>query len=291
MIRLEPGARATVLNTAFVNNSVATGKPDAIASGPVMGLYSGLSPDSSPGAAAWFQNCTFSGSLAAVAGEVAVESRACQVFTNTALPTVWDRELSEEVDAWPLVARPEGEPEADVFMNVSDAGAAFPRPDDPVFVRILTAHEARTRLPVGVTALPNGTDFVTADPYAGVAGPGAVAEGPTAAGAVIDTGASPEPADVGEAVPVVSGGDGRADAPGAAPGAPRDVLVPVPLPAGDGEAATSPTAGTTADGTGDEQQPETVVAEDVANDGQALSAHAWCSFAAVSAALLAVTAA
>lgn len=165
-MRLEPGARATLSDVTFRKNTVATGKPDAVASGPVMGLYAGLTSGAS---AAWFHNCSFGEHTSAVAGEVSVENSNCRVYSNTKLPTVWDLNLQRELNAWPLAPADSASSEnVDVFAEV-EAGNDFLRPTDELFVRIVTEQAQRTRLPApDVPALPDGTEFITRDPYSGI---------------------------------------------------------------------------------------------------------------------------
>ena len=176
VLRLEPGARATISGSTFLNNEVATGKPNAVAAGPVMGLYAGLG-SASQGAAAWFHDCEFGGSMSSVSGEVAVENRNCRVYSNTKLPRVWDLQLERELSAWPL-AQPDGSEsgaaggqlQEDVFADV-EAGPSsdFLRPSDDFIVRIMREEAISTKLPsANPSSLPAGTDFITRDPYAGI---------------------------------------------------------------------------------------------------------------------------
>lgn len=159
-MRLAPGARATVSQTTFFNNTVAATASGAVAAGPVMGLYAGL-PDSrgSQSSAAWFHDCEFRDSTSSVSGEVAVENRDCHVFASRDAPGVWDVQLGREVRPWPL---------ADVFTD-TDAQLNFLRPSDSALQRIVqdesqsTGHDS-----VIDNDLPERTDFFTSDPYAGI---------------------------------------------------------------------------------------------------------------------------
>lgn len=129
-IRLEPGARATVTASVFERNTAARGGGSASGSGPIMGLHTGVS---GIGAAAWFDDCLFRGNVAPSPGEVAVGDRACRVYSNTRLPTVWDRALRREVASWqlvPLQTQQSPQEQVDVFAVVADEGGAFLRPTD-----------------------------------------------------------------------------------------------------------------------------------------------------------------
>lgn len=176
MLRLAPGARATLDNCTFANNVVAAATADTIAAGPVIGLYgSEAAKPSADGAAAWFNNCRFVGSASALPGEAAVESRACRVYSSTRLPTVWDLGLVQEVSAWPLALQQGSERGGgDVFADVSGrGGGAFPRPSDDVFTELVTNQASAPRLPpVAFRALPNGTEYATWDPYVTLGGIG-----------------------------------------------------------------------------------------------------------------------
>ena len=154
------------MNTTFYNNEVTSDEADIVAAGPVMGLYTGPGKN---GAAAWFQDCQFDGSIADVPGEVAVEDRSCRVYSNTLQPSVWDLQLSREVSAWPLET-PEvadsGQGRPDVFAE-AEAGSEFLRPGDDFLQSIVKEESASTGLdPIAIEDLPQGTDFVTRDPYA-----------------------------------------------------------------------------------------------------------------------------
>ena len=166
VIRLKAGARATIADTAFVNNEVASASSEVTSAGPVMGLYTRLSSGRRWGAAAWFQDCTFDGSSSSVPGEVAVENRECHIFSNLEQPKVWDVELSREVGSWPLI-KSEG-PGPDVLaMNMHvTRKSAFLRPSDSLFQLILEDQAASTALEAAVIPrLPLGTTFITQDPY------------------------------------------------------------------------------------------------------------------------------
>ena len=166
VIRLKAGARATIADTAFVNNEVASASSEVTSAGPVMGLYTRLSSGRRWGAAAWFQDCTFDGSSSSVPGEVAVENRECHIFSNLEQPKVWDVELSREVGSWPLI-KSEG-PGPDVLaMNMHvTRKSAFLRPSDSLFQLIVTDQAANTALEATVIPrLPLGTAFITEDPY------------------------------------------------------------------------------------------------------------------------------
>jgi hypothetical protein len=160
VMRLEAGAIATVSNTTFENNSVSSGKPGEVAAGPVAGLKD---DDTSKGAAIWFQYCVFKESNSgAVEGDVSVTSRRCRVYSNTFSPTVWDLERSQEFNPWLLA------PREDLTSASDDAfdGRRFPTESDPFFQRMAAEQAESTGLPaVTPAALPDGTDFVTQDPY------------------------------------------------------------------------------------------------------------------------------
>ena len=168
VIRLEPGARATIAHTTFLNNEVGTDAPDTVAAGPVMGLYAGSDKQ---GAAAWFQDCEFGGSIADGPEEVAIANRYCRVYSTTALPTVWDRELGRQVSAWGLILDDVfddtmGQPAVNAFEDVeSDTGSAFLRPRDETFQRIVREESTSTLLQLfEIEYLPEGTEFNTSDP-------------------------------------------------------------------------------------------------------------------------------
>eukprot|EP00892_Ulva_mutabilis_P012442 jgi/Ulvmu1/9570/UM053_0060.1 len=170
VIRLEAGARATVSRSMFSENTVATGKPDAVAAGPVMGLYAGLDSDLSPasGSAAWFHDCRFGENISSVSGGVSVQNRNCRVYSNTNKPGVWDLDLRREVGAWHLQVDggTSRDQLADVFREVESAGSGFLRPSDEVFVRIQEESAAFTGLPLSPSfTLPEGNEFITRDPY------------------------------------------------------------------------------------------------------------------------------
>ena len=184
VILLQPGSRATISLTTFFNNDVVTDKPDAIAMGPVMGLYAGPGME---GAAAWFQNCEFGSSSSRVpgevlqerdggkpkrgaSGEVAVENRSCRVYSDTGRPRVWDRELGLTVRAWNVTLNvvPDGMlVQPTTFADVeSSSGTAFLRPGDKTIQRILDDESISTTLEkVVIESLSEGTYYVGSDPY------------------------------------------------------------------------------------------------------------------------------
>ena len=172
MLRLRPGARATLDDVTFTNNTVATGNLDAVAAGPVMGMYDRLDDGGSEGPAAWFHNCTFGEQTSTAPGAVAVESSACRVYvysnTGATLPAVWDRDLRRKVDVWRLTLSPEAraDPDAiDVFADV-EVGPDFLRPSDDLFQRIIANQaEVAGLAPARIRGLPDGTRLTAKDPY------------------------------------------------------------------------------------------------------------------------------
>eukprot|EP00892_Ulva_mutabilis_P004012 jgi/Ulvmu1/1983/UM012_0145.1 len=168
VIRLEPGARATISDSEFRSNTVVTGKPDAIAAGPAMGLYAVHRGNVRP-SAAWFDNCQFSDHISAVAGEVSIENRNCRVYSNTNRPTVWDLEIGREFRAWSLELYHGPSPSVNVFADVESVtdGRAFLRPTDPAFQSMVDDQVRNTGLPRPfLKDLPQGNEFVTQAPYA-----------------------------------------------------------------------------------------------------------------------------
>lgn len=170
-MRLAPGARATLSDVMFRKNTIATAEPDTIAAGPVMGLYASLDRGGSRTSAVWFHNCSFSEHTSTVPSEVAVENHNCRVYSNTPLPTVWDRSLRREFRSWPLAPAGSvtGKP-ANVFAKVEAAeNSHFLRPQDGGLQRIVDGHARATgRPPVEMGYLPAGSDFITQDPYPAV---------------------------------------------------------------------------------------------------------------------------
>ena len=138
-----------------------------------MGLYAG--PDKQA-AAAWFHDCEFSGSLAGVPGEVAIENRNCRVYSTTFLPTIWDRELGSLVSAWRLIldevpasgetTRQPRKHNLNAFADVeSDPESTFLRPRDEFFRRIVREESISTLLTeLDIDYLPEGTAYRTRDP-------------------------------------------------------------------------------------------------------------------------------
>lgn len=104
--------------------------------------------------------------------QVAVDSRACRVYSDTALPSVWDRAISRLISTWPLTRRKRQTGASHTSYNVfgpisGTRGAAFPTARDPAFLAIVREHEALTGLPGPDTeAVPVTAGLVTADPYA-----------------------------------------------------------------------------------------------------------------------------
>lgn len=101
-----------------------------------MGLYADLDDT---GAAAWFHDCFFRENRAPTSGEVAVQSPACRVYSNTRLPTVYDRSLDREISPWhlsPLAPHESPASQPDVFGAVADTGQPFLRPSDAFFQRV-----------------------------------------------------------------------------------------------------------------------------------------------------------
>eukprot|EP00892_Ulva_mutabilis_P003621 jgi/Ulvmu1/1630/UM113_0007.1 len=164
-VRLAPGSRATISDAKFVRNEVAHDIPTAaaglgaVAAGPAIGLYG---RDGGSGSAACLWNCTFDSNSAPVAGQVAVETRACRVFSNRVQPSVWDRKLSRTLEAWPL--RPAWSAGAAGGMPPDQKG--FPRPTDALFQQLVQEQVAGTDLPApALDTFPNVSDMRTADPY------------------------------------------------------------------------------------------------------------------------------
>lgn len=173
MLRLESGARATLSDVTFRDNTVAPREVGGIAAGPVMGLYAGDPTGGSQASAAWFHNCTFGQSTSSVPGEVAVENSNCRVYSNTPLPTVWDRDLRREVGPWRLTPAEGGESSAaagDVSMfaeGEAAAGLDFLCPSDPLLRNIVADEAAATGLPPAeFPELPDSTTLTIRDPYA-----------------------------------------------------------------------------------------------------------------------------
>ena len=174
VIRLQPGARATISLSTFLMVSVAADKPEAVAAGRIMSLHAG---PRNVGAAAWFQDCEFGGSesAAGVPGEVDVENSACWVYSYKGRPSVWDRKLGQHVSAWSLTldTNPADETrQKNVFADAENSiESAFLRPTDKRFQRILREESMTTRLEkVDVKKLPEGTDYITSNPYVGIDG-------------------------------------------------------------------------------------------------------------------------
>lgn len=164
-MRVKPGARATVVNTTFNKNIVQTGTASKVAAGPAMGLktWSGTY-NLTRGSAAWFMDCTFSNSTAAVPGEVSVEDSESSVFTNTPLPTVWHRNNSAELRAQTVAPLTEGVGR-DVFANVSKRLGPFLRPDDPAFLALVEEQAALTGMQKPeISQVPAGSDLVLVAP-------------------------------------------------------------------------------------------------------------------------------
>ena len=162
VMRLEPGAIATVTNTTFERNEAQSLSPTTVPAGPVAGLKDDALSDAS---AIWFHSCVFKDSnKGALPGMVSVESRECRVYSNTLQPTVWDLELEREVQPW-LIAPPEDgsiAPES-VFGDLE-----FPTEADSFFKRIVMEQAAASGLPeVTPAPMPAGNTFITRDPYVG----------------------------------------------------------------------------------------------------------------------------
>ena len=128
-----------------------------MAAGPVAGLQT----DGQSAAAIWFHNCTFGNSLSAVPGDVSVDSSACHVFSNTDKPTVWDFELSKEVDSWFLAPAQGSATGSGPFQD-----RAFLTEADAFFVQAANDQAAATGLQrVESTPLPDRAQFIAQDPY------------------------------------------------------------------------------------------------------------------------------
>lgn len=154
-VSLEAGALAAFSEVTFQENEAETAGPVA-----------SLSAQGSNGAAVWFHLCTFEdgAQAGAQAGEVVVDSRACRVFSNTYTPTVWDVDAGREVNPWLLAQVEDGETaSSDVFQ-----GLAFPTEQDAFFTTAAAAQAAATGLEeVTPTPLPDGSAYITVDPYPG----------------------------------------------------------------------------------------------------------------------------
>ena len=167
VMTIAAGGRATVFGSSFHNISVSSEMLGTVAAGPVMRLQSRTVEGprgSDKGSAAWFTDCKFNRSSAAVPGEVAMEDSNSSVFTNGPLPTVWDLNNSTEIAAIPVAisGRSGGE---DVFANESARLGPFLRWDNPL-IRDLVAEQARVTgmQPAVLPWLPAGTDLVRIDP-------------------------------------------------------------------------------------------------------------------------------
>eukprot|EP00892_Ulva_mutabilis_P003623 jgi/Ulvmu1/1632/UM113_0009.1 len=169
-MRLAPGARATISNAEFVGNaakaangnttSAAEATGSAVAAGPVMGLYGG---GGYSGSAAWLWNCMFTDNSAPVSGEVAVESRSCRVFSNSAELTVWDRQRAAGVGVWPLLH----ESEAAAAEGMPPDQRGFPLPTDALFERLVKDQAESSNLrPPSFKPFPDASELRTVDPYA-----------------------------------------------------------------------------------------------------------------------------
>lgn len=155
VVNLEAGAIATFSDSGFEGN-------EAESAGPLAALKS----EGTSGAAVWFHGCDFGGdtNVASNPGEVSVESRECRVYSNTFKPTVWELELGRELNPWLLAPREDASVGAqDVFE-----GVAFPTERDGFFTNVVVEQATATGLPeVTPEPLPEGSAFITRDPYSG----------------------------------------------------------------------------------------------------------------------------
>eukprot|EP00892_Ulva_mutabilis_P003618 jgi/Ulvmu1/1628/UM113_0005.1 len=163
-IRLEPGARATVVDCTFSRNTIARrgGGRSAYAAGPVIGLRSGLD---GTGAAAWFHGCLFLHNVAPTSGEAAVDDRAARVYSTSRQPTVFDRSLLQEIDAWhlaPLEVHESPAQQPDVFAYVTATGRPFLRPSDGFYQQVF--EETGTAM-ADMPSLPASNEYKVLDPY------------------------------------------------------------------------------------------------------------------------------